>query len=68
MKQMSTDDSMISMIIGEEPELGKFKKWEGASNSKIAVFKAKKTFGKRIIIFDVRQGRIISSEKRGLLS
>ena len=68
MKQMSTDDSMISMIIGEEPELGKFKKWEGASNSKIAVFKAKKTFGKRIIIFDVKQGRIISSEKKGLLS
>ena len=67
MRPMSTDDSMISMIIGEEPELGKFKKWEGASNSKIAVFKAKKMLGSRIIIFDVRQGRIISSDKKGLL-
>tara|TARA_Y100000996_G_C22386911_1_gene587509 strand:+ start:618 stop:821 length:204 start_codon:yes stop_codon:yes gene_type:complete len=67
MKQMSTDDSLISMIIGEEPELGKFKKWEGASNSKVAVFKAKKMLGSRVIIFDVKQGKIISSNKKGLL-
>ncbi len=67
MRTMSVDDVLVSEVIKVEPDLRKFKKWEGASNSKIAVFKAKKMFGSRIIVFDVLQKQILSKDKKGLL-
>lgn len=49
-----------------EPDLKKFKKWYYSSNSKISVFKAKKTFGSRIVIYDKKNRRVLESRKGGL--
>ncbi len=64
---IDSNDSQVLDIIKIDSDLGKYKKWECATNSKFAIFLAKKTFGKKIIVFDKDQEKIVISEKVGWL-
>ena len=62
---ISSDSSEVSEIVSMDSELGKFKKWEHASNSRFSMYKGKKMFGKKIIVYDKQQKQIIVNKKGG---
>ena len=62
---ISSDSSEVSEIVSMDSELGKFKKWEHTSNSRFSMYKAKKMFGKKIIVYDKQLKQIIVNKKGG---
>ena len=64
---VETNDSKVLEVILINSDLGKYKKWECATNSKFSVFRAKKMLGKKIIVFDKIQEKIIVDKKGGWL-
>ena len=61
------DDSKVMEIIQLNSELDKYKKWEYSTNSKFEIFLAKKTFSKKIIVYDKEEKKIIIDKKHGWL-
>ena len=64
---VETNDSKVLEVILINSDLSKYKKWECATNSKFSIFRAKKTFGKKIIVLDKIQRKIIVDKKGGWL-
>lgn len=64
---IDSNDSQVLEIIKIDSDLDKYKKWECATNSKFVIFLAKKTFGKKIIVFDKDQEKIVINKKAGWL-
>ena len=64
---VETNDSKVLEVILINSDLGKYKKWECATNSKFSIFRAKKTFGKKIIVLDKIQRKIVVDKKGGWL-
>lgn len=62
----SNNSNVLEMILINS-DLGKYKKWECATNSKYSIFRAKKMFGKKIIVFDNVEKKIIVDKKGGWL-
>ena len=58
-------NSMVQEIISVNSDLSKYKKWEHSSNKKISVFRIKKMFGKKILVFDKLQKKVIVDKKDG---
>ena len=65
LSQIEHSDSIVGELIQLDSELSKYKKWEYATNSKFSIFKAKKTLGKRIIVLDKENKKIIINKKDG---
>ncbi len=55
----------VQNVISAYKELEKIKKWECSSNSKFSVFKVKKLFGSKIIVFDKIKKQTLVHKKGG---
>ena len=55
----------IQKIISKDDELKKYKKWEYSTNKKYSIFKAKKLFGSKIIVYDKSQKKILKIKNKG---
>ena len=64
---IDSDDSKVLEIIQLNSELDKYKKSEYSTNSKFDIFFAKKTFSKKIIVYDKEEKKIIVNKKHGWL-
>jgi hypothetical protein len=65
--KIDSNDSKVLEIIKLDSNLGKYKKWECATNIRFSIFRAKKMLGKRFIVYDKFQNEIIVNKKGGLL-
>ena len=54
---------MVQEIISVNSELSKYNKWEYSSNKKFSVFRVKKMFNKKILVFDKLQKKVIVDKK-----
>ncbi len=64
--EVNTNDSDVQNVIKNDPELAKYKKWEKSTNNSFLIFKAKKTFGSKILVIQKETGKIIESKKGGI--
>jgi hypothetical protein len=67
LSNVDSNDSRVLEIIQLNSEFDKYKKWEYSTNSKFEVFFAKKTFSKKIIVYDKEEKKIIINKKHGWL-
>jgi len=67
LSSIDSDDSKVLKIISLNSELEKYKKWEYSTNTRFEIFLAKKTFSKKIIVYDKDDDRIIINKKHGWL-
>ena len=67
LSSIDSDDSKVMQIISLNSELDKYKKWGYSTNSKFEIFLAKKTFSKKIIVYDKEEKKIIINKKHGWL-
>ncbi|MCY4490222.1 MAG: hypothetical protein OXC46_02020 [Thaumarchaeota archaeon] len=65
LKPLDKDDPEVRRVIQSDPNLAKFKKWSGSSNNRFSIFKVKKMFGNRIIVYDKTQDMVIINSKAG---
>ena len=67
LQPLDRDSPEVHIVVQADPNLAKFKKWYGASNSKFSVFKIKRTLGNRIIVYDRVENIIVINKKAGWL-
>ena len=65
LQQLDKDSPEVRRVIQANPDMAKFKKWNGSANNRFSIFKAKKMLGSRIIVYDRAQDRIILDKKAG---
>tara|TARA_B110000495_G_scaffold203301_1_gene226425 strand:- start:1577 stop:3148 length:1572 start_codon:yes stop_codon:yes gene_type:complete len=64
---IDSKDSKILDLISINSDFNKYKKWEYSTNSKFSIFRVKKMIGKKIIVLDNIQRKIIVNKKEGWL-
>ena len=67
LSEIDSKDSQILDLISINSDYNKYKKWECSTNSKFSIFRAKKMLGKKIIVLDKLQHKIILDKKGGWL-
>lgn len=67
LRSLDKKSPQVQEIISKDDELKKYKKWECSTNNKYSIFKAKKIFGSKIVVYDKFQKKIVVIKKRGWL-
>ncbi len=65
LKPLDRDGPEVTRVIRMNPDLAKFKKWQGSANSRFSIFKAKKMLGSRLVIYDMNLDKIILDKRGG---
>ena len=65
LSEIDRENSRVQEVIHANSDLRKFKKWEMSENNHYCIFKAKKTLGSKIIVYDKGFQKIKVNKKGG---